>query len=67
MLKPLGFKGTHSTELFYRVGRGEHTALVSSVRGTDNTGGTQNAVRAAIETRSASSLKPKTAEFRTAI
>ena len=25
--KSLGFQGTHSTELFYRVGRGEHTAL----------------------------------------
>ena len=33
ILKSCGLKGTHSTELFYGVGRGEHTALVSSVRG----------------------------------
>ena len=33
ILKSFGLKGTHSTELFYGVGMGEHTALVPSVRG----------------------------------
>ena len=38
ILKSFGLKGTHRTELFYGVGRGEHIALVPSVRGIDNAG-----------------------------
>ena len=58
LLKSFGLKRTRSTKLFYGVGRGEHTALVPSVRGNREHGGTQNAVTAHVMTGIAPSHFP---------